>query len=126
MRTTASRPEETTEVFVDNFNAGDIDQLIRNYYAPGAVLAGAPGQPAAGERLRGELSRYFELRGKMTATTRHVLASGDTALLVIDWEIDARDPSGNAVKIPGTSTDVVRKGADGNWRCIIDNPHGTK
>jgi len=62
----------------------------------------------------------------MKATTRHVLANGDTALLVIDWEIEAKDASGNTFTIPGTSTDVVRRGADGTWRCIIDNPHGTK
>jgi len=56
----------------------------------------------------------------MTAATRRVLVSGDTALLVIDWVIHARQP------IFGTSTDVVRRGSDGVWRCVIDNPHNVR
>jgi ketosteroid isomerase-like protein len=59
----------------------------------------------------------------MTATTRHALASGDTALLVIDWTIDATGVDGKPLAVRGTSTDVVRRQADGSWRCIIDNPH---
>ena len=119
-------PEETTDVFVRHFNEGDVDRLIAAYYAEGAVLAATPGAAAAGRELRSALAKYFELGGKMKATTRHALIAGDTALLVIDWVIDAIGPDGKALQVPGTSTDVVRRGADGTWRCIIDNPHNIK
>ncbi len=123
MTTIARTPEQTTEVFKHYFNLGDIDALIGAYYAPGAVLAAAPGRATAGSDLRIALAKYFELRGKMTATTRHVLASGDTALLVIGWTVDARGADGKPLTVRGTSTDVVRRQADGSWRCVIDNPH---
>ncbi len=120
----AQTPEQTTEVFAHYFNAGNIDDLIAAYYADGAVLAAAPGSGTQGSALRTALSQYFALKGKITATTRHKLVAGDTALLLIDWVIEATDGQGKPLRVPGTSTDVVRRGADGVWRCIIDNPHG--
>jgi ketosteroid isomerase-like protein len=122
----AKRPEETTDVFVHYFNAGNIDNLINAYYADGAILAATPGNAAAGGNLKSALQQYLDLRGKMRATTRHKLIAGDTALLVIDWVIEAKDPAGNPIEVPGTSTDVVRRQADGIWRCVIDNPHNIK
>lgn len=114
----ATRPEQTTDVFVHFFNRGNIDDLIRAYYADGAVLAASPGSAAVGGDLRAALQSYFDVGGTMSAVTRHKLVAGDTALLVIDWTIDANDR-----QIKGTSTDVVRRGSDGVWRCVIDNPH---
>ena len=116
----AKTPEQTTEVFVHYFNEGDVDRLIAAYYGDGAVLAAAPGTAAGGRDLRTALQAYLDARGTMTAATRRVLVSGDTALLVIDWVIHAKQP------IFGTSTDVVRRGSDGVWRCVIDNPHNVR
>lgn len=119
----ATRPEQTTDVFVHYFNEGDVDRLIDAYYADGAILAAAPGAAAGGTDLRAALQKYFDVGGKMSATTRHKLVAGDTALLVIDWVIHALDPAGVPLAIKGTSTDVVRRSGDGVWRCVIDNPH---
>jgi ketosteroid isomerase-like protein len=55
----------------------------------------------------------------------YVTATGDTALLVVDWMIDGRRPDGEHVHIEGTATDVARRGVDGVWRYVIDNPFGT-
>jgi ketosteroid isomerase-like protein len=123
MTTIAKSPEQTAEVFVHFFNEGDIDRLIAAYYADGAVLAASPGDAASGSSLRAALQSYLDTKGKMRATTRHKLVAGDTALLVIDWVIDARDAAGEPLQVKGTSTDVVRRQADGMWRCVIDNPH---
>jgi len=119
----ANRPEETTDVFVRYFNEGDIDRLITAYYAEGAVIAAEPGRAAAGASLRTALQAYFDTKGTVRATTRHALVAGDTALLVIDWVIDGKTADGKALEVKGTSTDVVRRGEDGVWRCVIDNPH---
>jgi len=122
----AKTHEQTTEVFVQYFNEGNLDNLIAAYYADGAVLAAAPGQPASGSALHTALQAYLDTKGKMTATTRHKLVAGDTALLVIDWVIQAKDAEGKPLSIFGTSTDVVLRGGDGVWRCVIDNPHNVR
>ena len=124
MPVTARTPEQTTEVFVEHFNVGDLDRLISAYYADGAVLAAEPGAGASGPDLRVALSQYLQPGATISATTRHALVAGDTALLVIDWVIEGADPGGNPTRFPGVSTDVVRRDADGTWRCVIDNPHG--
>lgn len=56
---------------------------------------------------------------------RHVYVAEDIALLIVDWTISGTTPDGEEVDIRGTATDVARRGKDGIWRYIIDNPFGT-
>jgi ketosteroid isomerase-like protein len=49
----------------------------------------------------------------------------DLALLVVAWSIRGTTRDGREVNLMGTASDVVRRGADGKWRYVIDNPFGT-
>lgn len=122
----ATTPDKTTAVFIYYYNQGNIDNLINAYYEQNAVIAESPGKIAQGAALKNALKPYFALNGKISGETRHTLINEDIALLILDWTVDYTDETGNPAKYSGTSTDVVRKGADGIWRCIIDNPHNTK
>ncbi|MGW7439121.1 YybH family protein [Streptomyces sp. NPDC054849] len=51
--------------------------------------------------------------------------AGDIALLIVDWSIEGTGPDGAAVRLAGTATDVARRGPDGLWRYVVDNPFGT-
>jgi ketosteroid isomerase-like protein len=44
---------------------------------------------------------------------------------VLDWSIDGTGPDGEHVHLEGSASDVVRRGADGRWRYLIDNALGT-
>lgn len=61
----------------------------------------------------------------ISVTPRHTYVAGDLALLIVDWVIDGTGPDGARVHLEGTATDVARRGADGCWRYVIDNPFGT-
>ncbi|MBS0030832.1 YybH family protein [Chitinophaga sp. 22321] len=122
----ATTPDKTTEVFIHYYNLGNVDNLINAYYEQDAVIAGSPGKIARGAALKSALEPYFALNGKISGATRHTLINGDIALLVLDWAVDYTDETGNPSRYSGTSTDVVRKGTDGIWRCVIDNPHNIK
>lgn len=61
----------------------------------------------------------------MTASIRHRYVVGDIALLVIDWVLAGTAVDGTEIDQRGTATDVLRRGADGRWRYVIDNPHGS-
>ena len=66
------------------------------------------------------------MRGLPVKTiVRHVFVADDIAQLVVDWSIDGTGPDGKQVHLAGTACDVVRRGADGFWRFIIDNNQGT-
>ncbi|MFI7698427.1 hypothetical protein [Nonomuraea sp. NPDC049480] len=44
----------------------------------------------------------------------------------MDWVIRGTDGDGQPVHIEGTATDVARRGEDGRWRYVIDNPFGVR
>jgi ketosteroid isomerase-like protein len=56
---------------------------------------------------------------------RHVFVAGDIAQIVLDWSIDGTGPDGKHVHLGGSASDILRRGADGLWRYIIDNSQGT-
>ncbi|GIJ45547.1 hypothetical protein Val02_24330 [Virgisporangium aliadipatigenens] len=42
----------------------------------------------------------------------------------MEWALRGSGPRG-PVDLSGTATDVARRGPDGHWRYLIDNPFGT-
>jgi ketosteroid isomerase-like protein len=56
---------------------------------------------------------------------RHVFVADDIAQIVVDWSIDGLGPDSRHVHRGGSACDIVRRGADGRWRYIIDNNQGT-
>lgn len=120
----ASTPEQQPHVFAAAFNTGDADAIERVYEQPG-VFVSSPGQPTTGAGRRAANTRMASLGLPIEVTPRHVYVADDIALLIVDWTIAGKTPDGADVDIRGTATDVARRGQDGHWRYIIDNPFGT-
>ncbi|GIF69963.1 hypothetical protein Ais01nite_79980 [Asanoa ishikariensis] len=78
-------------------------------YEPEAVLVVQDGRTVTGH----------------TEIARHVFVAGDVAEIVLDWSIDGTGRDGERVHVGGSACDVVRRGADGFWRYVIDNNLGT-
>jgi ketosteroid isomerase-like protein len=125
MRELADRPEEVPAVFAERFNSGDAAALAQ-VYEHTAVLVPQPGTPVTGPDLHAANGRLQKLGVPISVRPRHVYRNGDLALLIVDWVIDGTDPEGQAVHVGGTATDVARRGSDGRWRYVIDNPFGTR
>ncbi|CAL9581520.1 hypothetical protein SUDANB176_05046 [Streptomyces sp. enrichment culture] len=125
MRELADRPEEVPAVFAERFNSGDAAALAE-VYEDAAVLVPQPGTPVTGPDLHAANGRLQELGVPVSVRPRHVYRSGDLALLIVDWVIDGTGRDGRAVRVEGTATDVARRGSDGRWRYVIDNPFGTR
>ncbi|MFI7612136.1 YybH family protein [Nonomuraea terrae] len=110
--------------FVAAMNSGDPDALD-HVYEDGAVLVPVPGHPVSGPGLAAA-NRHLQGFGlPIEARPRHAYVAGDIALLIVDWSMRGTARDGSAVDLGGTATDVVRRGPDGRWRYVIDNPHGT-
>ncbi|MEV0644454.1 DUF4440 domain-containing protein [Phytomonospora sp. NPDC050363] len=112
----ARRAADVPAVFAARFNHGD-PAAVAEVYEQTAVLVGADGAPATGEGLAAVLAGHLALGEPIAVTPRKVFEAGDLALLIVDWVIGDE-------KVRGTATDVARRGADGNWRYVIDNPFG--
>jgi uncharacterized protein (TIGR02246 family) len=120
---------ETPEGVIERFSAllahGDLDALV-NLYEPNAVFSPQPGQTVTGRAaIREALTGFLELRPEMNGAIQEVLVSEDTALVSNRWSLRGRGPDGAPVEMAGTSADVVRRGPDGEWRIVIDNPWGS-
>lgn len=123
------RPYEADQLphaFAAAFNSGSPDILSR-LYADDAVFVPRPGTSVSGAQLVAANTGFQSLGLPVRVDPRHVYVTdgGDTALLVVDWVIDGHRPDGERVRIEGTATDVARRGTDGMWRYVIDNPFGT-
>ena len=93
-------------------------------YEPDAVFVAEPGNPVTGPNRAAANARFLALGLPLQVQLRHVYTAGDIALLIVDWTIEGTGPEGVPIHIAGTATDVARRGADGTWRYVIDNPFG--
>ncbi|MEU7755023.1 nuclear transport factor 2 family protein [Micromonospora sp. NPDC049101] len=113
---------EHGERYVEAFNSGDVD-TINAMYTEDAISVWEPGNPQTGQARRDSLAEFISQKPQMRATLRESHVTGDTALLVVDWAIDVETPEG-AQQLEGVGLDVLRLGADGQWRFAVDNPFG--
>ncbi|GHD34442.1 hypothetical protein GCM10010313_81080 [Streptomyces violarus] len=125
MRELADRPEDVPAVFAERFNSGDATALAQ-VYEDAAVLVPQPGMLVTGPDLHAANGRLQKLGVPVSVRPRHVYRNADLALLIVDWAIDGTGPDGQAVHVEGTATDVARRGSDGRWRYVIDNPFGPR
>ncbi|WP_188190972.1 YybH family protein [Nonomuraea sp. SYSU D8015] len=123
MQQLAERPEDVPMVFAERFNSGD-PAAVAEVYEGGAVFVPAPGTPLTGEEALVANARF--MGPPIAVRPRHVYTAGDLALLIVDWVIEGADRDGRPVRIEGTATDVARRGEDGRWRYVIDNPFGVR
>jgi ketosteroid isomerase-like protein len=97
------------------------------FYDKEAMLIDAKGIPQVGPvAMAAELKKYFSFGLPMQITARHIFVAGDIASLVLDWSIVGTGPDGQQVNMVATANDIARRGADGYWRYLIDNPFGTQ
>jgi ketosteroid isomerase-like protein len=106
------------------FATNDAERLDR-HYETGAILVPKPGHPVSGPQQRIAAHRHLLGFGlPIEAQARHVYVAGDISLVIADWSIRGTAAQGFPVDLRGTATDVARRGADGRWRYVIDNPFG--
>jgi ketosteroid isomerase-like protein len=119
----ATDAAEHPHAFARAFNTFD-PQLVDRFYEPDALFVPRPGEPVTGvARLRAN-GEFLRWRVPIRVAPRHVYVCGELALFIVDYVIEGVTPAGEHVRLAGTATDVGRRGDDGRWRYVIDNPFG--
>ena len=122
--TLPTKPEGIVATLRERFNSGKVSAMETLY--EGAVLIADDGRTVTDRaEIAAELERDLSLGLPLEAKARHVFVNGDIAQIVVDWSIDGKGPNGEDVHLGGSASDIVRRGADGFWRYIIDNNQGT-
>ncbi|MFJ2580761.1 YybH family protein [Kitasatospora aureofaciens] len=118
-------PAKLPILFQDALNAGDVDGVLA-LFAPGAGMRTVAGEHITGaEALRAEIGGTVAARGRLTNVSRHTLVGAETALLVTDWTLEIDGPGGERIAPTGTTANIARRDADGDWRFTLLNPLGT-
>lgn len=122
----ARRPEDLHVLFVNAFNAGDLDALC-SLYEEDAALVPRPGEePLTGSRaIREVLQRFLAGKGTMELATALVVRAGNVALLRSNWRLSGVGSDGELRERADVGTEVVRCRDDGTWRYVIDLPFRT-
>ena len=117
-------PEGVIPSLIERFNSRDVEAMMA-LYAPGAVFVAKGGRTITDRaEIAARFQRDMHLDLPLKANVRHVFVAGDTAQIVVDWCLDGKGSDGEDVHL-GSASDIVRRGADGRWRYIIDNSQGT-
>jgi uncharacterized protein (TIGR02246 family) len=120
-----TEPEGVIPSLIERFNAGSVEAMM-DLYAPEAVFVANDGRTVSDRsEIAAQFRRDISLGLPLKANVRHVFVGDDTAQIVVDWSIEGTGPDGKRVHLGGSASDIVRRGADGFWRYLIDNNQGT-
>jgi len=120
-----TEPEDIIPSLVKRFGSGDVSNQME-MYDPEAVFVANDGHIITDHaEISAIIGRDIKLGARLATNVRHIFVAGDIAQIVLDWSIDGKEPDGKAVHLHGTACDIVRRGADGFWRYLIDNNQGT-
>ncbi len=76
------------------------------------------------EAIREALAPFFALGGRIESSFARTHETGGIAFVANRWRLLATQPDGTPLELSGTSTDVLRRRADGSWGILVDDPWG--
>ena len=116
----AESPRALHKAFTAAFNAKDLDQLIK-LYEPSGALVPEPGTVVVGHTgVRAALQGFLAVPGKLKLETLYVVENGEIALVRSQWQIS----DGDKINAASSGIEIMRRGADGRWRFVIDHAVG--
>ncbi|MBK1840618.1 nuclear transport factor 2 family protein [Azospirillum sp. YIM B02556] len=121
----ATTPEGIVPALLAHLNSLDVEIML-GFYDPAGMIIDATGQSHVGPaQIGAELEKYFSLGLEMSITQRHLFVADNIASLILDWSYIGIARDGTMVNMVATATDIARRGEDGRWRYLIDNPFGS-
>ena len=117
----ANSPEQVNELLIDAISRGDIDGAV-SLYEDDASFVTADGVVTGLDAIRDVLAGFASVSPTFSINPRPTVVNGDIALTSSSWSLTGTGPDGEALEMSGSSCEVLRRGVDGNWRFVIDNP----
>jgi len=112
-------PARLPFAYQDALNAGGADAVVALFHRD-ATMHTFSGKVLTGQAaLRAEAAASIAAQARLTNKPRATLIGGDTALIIVDWDLEAMLPDGTGISPTGTTTAVARRSADGSWRFAI-------
>jgi len=126
LKKTVGEPSNFPTAFDHALNAGNLEELL-SLYDERATIRTADGRVEQGHAaIRVEMEKLIASKAVIVNKTRHTFQSGDTALIVVDWDLSLSTPDGQRVQRRGTATNVLKNDPQLGWRMAVANPQGTE
>ncbi|MFG3497345.1 YybH family protein [Streptomyces sp. NPDC047928] len=113
-------PETQNDIFIQVFNSGD-GELFNRLYLEDSI-SNFSGEPLTGAARLAFFKEFLAAKPTLKASITHSYVAGDVALIGVEYSIDTKGPDGEPMRLEGTCTDVLCRGADGRWLMSIDRP----
>lgn len=118
------KPIDVVHKLVKAVNQRDLKAAMACYENEAAFVV-EPGQVVTGaSAVREALNVFISMKTIISTEKDKLIQSGDLVLYSSRWSATGTAPDGSLVKMGGTSSDVLRRQADGRWLIVIDNPFG--
>jgi uncharacterized protein (TIGR02246 family) len=118
-------PARLPFAYADALNAGDAEAVLALFHHDATMRTFAGEVLTDREALRAETVNSIAVQSRLTNKPRFTQLGGDTALIVVDWNLEATLPDGTRISPTGTTTAVATRSADGSWRFAVLNCQGT-
>ena len=112
-------PARLPFAYQDALNAGDADAVVALFHQDATMHTFTGKVLTDQEALHAEAVHSIAAQARLTNNLRSTLVGGETALIVVDWDLEATLPEGTKISPTGTTTAVARRSADGSWRFAI-------
>jgi uncharacterized protein (TIGR02246 family) len=112
-------PARLPFAYQDALNAGDADAVVALFHQDATMHTFTGKVLTDQEALHAEAVQSIAAQARLTNKPRSTLIGGDTALIIVDWDLEAMLPDGTGISPTGTTTAVARRSADGSWRFAI-------
>jgi len=114
----------TVETMTAAFQNKDIAGVLATY-EPSATVAFEPGSPISDNAVLEQMFTGMAAINPVFDYAGHdVIVNGDLAVHIAPWHMTAVTPDGQEINQSGLSVAVLRRQSDGDWKIVIDNPHG--
>jgi uncharacterized protein (TIGR02246 family) len=111
--------------YADALNAGDADAVLALFHRDATMRTFTGAVLSDREALHAEAVHSISAQARLTNKPKATLIGGDTALIIVDWSLEAISPDGTRISPTGTTTAVARRSADESWRFAVLDCQGT-
>lgn len=114
-------PNDLHILFSQYLHEQNLEGLGTLYDENAMFIPGKDQKPIFGrENIKEALKHYLDLPGNVEKISESIYENGDTALIKLEWRLTTE--KGKTVE--GTGLGVAKRGSDGKWVYIIENPYG--
>jgi ketosteroid isomerase-like protein len=115
-------PEPKEHWFLEPFNAGDLDGVMRFFESDAVCTTPSGGLATGADEIRALFAQLIEAKLHMRGRTTSTACRADTALTSFEWSLTGTTPDGSPTVQEGTAALVFRRQRSGGWLIAVENP----